>query len=176
MAPQTDRQLKQAFQRGLAAARDPAVEPETGLAVTNLRSPWLHQRCEVCHHSFRPDDPVLVDGRKVRHAGNGLNCHNGAVDPEPEAEAIDAFYRGLYKAWPPPEDAPGLRLKPGHTLLDPPVGRLGRHTCAVCAHTLRPGDTVVICPCRPNAPLCQLAIHRDPLRGLTCWQAWNPGV
>jgi hypothetical protein len=35
---------------------------------------------------------------------------------------------------------------------------------------------VIFCPCQPGSPLCLVAIHRDPVHGLHCWEDWNPGA
>ncbi len=45
--------------------------------------------------------------------------------------------------------------------------------CAVCGHTFRPGDQVVICPCDPVSPRCRAAVHRDLLKQIHCWELWQ---
>ena len=55
---------------------------------------------------------------------------------------------------------------------------LSAPVCVQCAHTFRPGEMVVICPCQPapapGAVRCGKAIHRDPAAGLPCWEGWQP--
>lgn len=178
--------LRHDLQRGEAEALDPvnAEAVEGGRAVTTLQSRWLHRLCPVCGHTFRPGDEVDVapDGT-VRHDGGLLPCavgHDPDDDHSPARESAPAeladFFTGLHESWPPPDDLPVRRLEEGDSLLDPPIHGFRRHTCAVCAHTLRPLDHVIICPCSPDRPLCAVAIHRDLLRGLHCWSAWDPGA
>src|SRR5205085_2866290 len=85
-----------------------------------------------------------------------------------DSTSAAAFYLGLDESWPPPATLPVRRLelgtKVGDLLLAPAVSGFRRHRCAICGHTLRPHDQVVICPCRPEQPMCILAIHRDPDR------------
>jgi hypothetical protein len=171
--------LRRELERGVAEAMDPvnAVAVQGGRAVTTLRSHWLHQYCRVCGHTFRTGDEVLIetDGT-VRHQSALLPCAGGkSVTPLEPAEAA-AFFRGLDEAWPPPRDLPVHRLEEGDPLLTPPFAGFRRHVCAVCGHTLRLHDHVVLCPCSPQRPICRIAIHRDPLHGLHCWEAWNPGA
>ncbi len=170
------------FSQGEAAAADPENREAVlgGRAVTNLRSRWLHLRCDICGHSFRNGDAVEVglDG-KVSHASKELPCNGGDFAMTPDVVEAGEFFEGLDEAWPPPAGLCVKRLEQGSpqgdVLLAPPVAGFRRHRCAVCGHTFRPLDQVVICPCRPHDPMCILAIHRDPVRGLNCWEAWNPG-
>jgi len=48
-----------------------------------------------------------------------------------------------------------------------------RAVCRVCGYTFREGDQVVVCPCYPDDPKCQAAVHRDLLRQLHCWDIWK---
>lgn len=133
---------------------------------------------KVCMHTFRLGDEVHIaeDTRTVRHSSALLPCsHQAGVIHEPEHE-MRAFFAGLDEAWPPPQHIPIVRLESGHPLLAPPYRGFHRSTCAVCGHTFRLHDHVLICPCSPNSPLCQTAIHRDTLHGLHCFEAWNPGT
>ncbi len=170
--------LKKEFYKGLNAALDPLNEDiTTGEAITTLRSHWLHLLCSVCGHTFRPDDPVHIDEHRVaRHAGSVLGCAKEQPHEAASGAEIEDFFRGLHQGRPRHTQAAGERLAGKHPLLAPPRNGFKRHTCAVCGHTLRPGDTVVTCPCRPGQPMCLVAIHRDPVRGLNCWSVWNPGV
>jgi hypothetical protein len=174
--------LLESFREGEEAAADPENQEVVagGRASTNLRSRWLHLRCELCGHTFRVGDAVEVGAdRKARHASEELPCSGGTFSKLPDATEAAAFFAGLDESWPPPAKLPVRRLEPGtptgDSLLAPPVSGFRRHRCAVCGHTLRPHDQVVICPCFPEQPMCILAIHRDPVRSLNCWEAWNPG-
>jgi hypothetical protein len=66
-------------------------------------------------------------------------------------------------------------LTADHPLARRPAPPFRRMTCMFCAHTFRPGETVIICPCSPGAPQCDAAVHRDPSRGLVCWESWHSG-
>lgn len=167
-----------AFEAGLAQAADPAnaVSAAGGTAVTTLQSRWLHLPCPRCRHTFRLGDEVDVDrDGGARHRPSVRICRRDeAGEARTDAEAAE-FFKGLEQTWPPPPGLPVRRLALGDALLAPAYAGFRRHTCAVCGHTLRPGDAIVRCPCSPSAPVCQVAIHRDPVQGLHCWDAWNPG-
>ncbi|NEO75337.1 hypothetical protein [Moorena sp. SIO4G3] len=176
----TSLNLRKAFDQGVAVAIDPANNvaiQQGGEAITTLNSYWLHQRCPVCSHTFRLGDEVYIaEDRTVRHNNALLPCAQGnATGSEPSPET-SAFFAGLDTAWPPPKDMPIVRLEAGHELLAPPLAGFQRHTCVVCGHTLRLNDHVVICPCSPHKPLCRIAVHRDLIHGLHCFDAWNPGA
>jgi hypothetical protein len=167
-----------AFEAGLAEAADPANAASVagGHAVTTLRSRWLHLPCPLCRHTFRLGDEVDLGSDGVARHGPAVRVcgRRDACAVRSDAEAAE-FFTGLEETWPPPPGLPVRRLALGHPLLAPPYAGFRRHTCAVCGHTLRPGDAIVRCPCSPSAPVCQVAIHRDPVQGLHCWDAWNPG-
>jgi hypothetical protein len=172
--------LRTAFNRGVAVAIDPAnneVIASGGQGITTLNSYWLHQRCSVCSHTFRLGDEVYITEEKiVQHNSALLPCAQGNLSESDPASGISRFFAGLEAAWPPPQDLPIVRLEAGHELLAPPLAGFQRHTCAVCGHTLRLNDLVVICPCSPHQPLCRIAVHRDLIHGLHCFDAWNPGA
>jgi len=178
--PLTPPQLRTAFYKGVAVARDPdnnrAIQ-QGGQGTTTLNSYWLHQKCPVCAHSFRVGDQVdITEDGTVRHNSALLPCtQNHRLSSELSQETSE-FFAGLDAAWQPPEDIPMVRLEPGDELLAPPLANFQRHTCAVCGHTLRRHDCVVICPCSPNQPLCRIAVHRDLIHGLYCLEAWNPSA
>ncbi|MCP4696644.1 MAG: hypothetical protein GY862_07330 [Gammaproteobacteria bacterium] len=169
-------QLNTEFQRGITAALDPvnAQADQKGHAVTTLHSPWLHSHCQTCGHTFRPGDEVFIfpDGR-ILHDSGLLPCKGQSSEAAIQSEAAGDFFQGLDAAWPPPKDLPVVRLEQGSRLLAPPYAGFKRHTCAVCGHTFRLHDMVIICPCQPRAPMCQVAIHRDPLHNLHCWSLWG---
>lgn len=173
-------QLRGLFEQGMAAAADPinnnAIQ-QGGAATTTLNSSWLHQKCSICTHTFRLGDEVEIRSQDmILHNTAMLPCAEmGAVEPVAHAEST-AFFRGLDEAWPSPSDVPVVRLETGHRLLAPPRGGFQRHSCVVCRHTLRLHDHVVICPCSPDDPQCRAAVHRDPLHGLHCLEAWNPSA
>lgn len=179
-----ERAGEQAFRAGLEAGLAGKEEPrrKSGAAdpdgeTTTLRSRWLHRRCPVCGHSFRPGDRVrsTASGETV-HAMPGL-CQSGdgdaaTVGRRDEAQR-DAFFTGLERACPLPTDVPVRRLAEGHPLLAPPAPGLPRHACRVCGHTFRPGELVVVCPCQPDEPRCRAAVHRDHVNQLWCWDEWQ---
>jgi hypothetical protein len=180
--------VREAFARGIASGRDPmnATALSGGVGVTNLRSPWLQRPCARCSHTFRRGDRVEVQpGGRFMHAAGTPFCGDdparSPAAPEGEARPIEpatspvrtAFYAGIALALPPPAGAPIVRLDPGHPLLAPAGPAFGRAACAICGHSLRPFDQVVICPCSPEAPLCRSAVHRDPLRLMMCWDDWK---
>ncbi|MEM7350906.1 MAG: hypothetical protein AAF657_08880 [Acidobacteriota bacterium] len=171
------------FHRGVASARDPgnSAALEGGRAVTTLRSEWLHETCSVCAHTFRTGDVVqLLPGGSAAHDSSELPCHGGQRAEQQASKDLSEFFRGLDHAWPPPPDMNIVRLEGKSPLelrlLAGPMGPLGRRTCAVCSHTLRRNDSVILCPCSPRTPVCEVAIHRDPVHGLHCWNDWNPGA
>jgi hypothetical protein len=177
--PNAPPDLRASFDAGVAAALDPvnAAAVTGGRAVTSRRSYWLFDRCPVCQHTFRPGDEVQVaDDRSVRHAMPTLPCAEGKPAPTADPVEAAAFFAGLNSAWPlPTEGACPVRLEAGHELLAEARDGHGRHTCAVCCHTFRLNECVVICPCSPEKPLCGAAIHRDRVQGLHCWESWSPG-
>lgn len=166
--------LKEAFQRGRIRALAPTTNRD-GVYLTSLQSPWLFRDCPVCGHDFRIDDPVFVSGETQIHAGGALDCRDGEPQHSLDPALSAAFLAGLYQAWPQALRSVTQQLQPGHPLLAAPLGRIRRATCAVCGHTLRPGEQVVICPCQPEQPRCRLAVHHDPLRGQTCWSDYAHG-
>jgi hypothetical protein len=172
------RQLRIMVEQGIAAALDPVNDvaiQSGGRATTTLNSFWLHHRCSTCNHTFRLGDQVEVRGDgQVLHCSPLLPCAGGREVEVTSGPETAAFFFGLDEEWPPPEGIPIVRLEVGHPLLAPRFRRLERHTCSVCGHTFRLHDQVVICPCSPHRPLCQAAIHRDPIHGLYCLDAWNP--
>lgn len=180
---------REAFERGALRGRDPessegAREARGGAAVTSLRSSWLGRPCGRCGHTFRRGDGVVVSPeREVIHAWDGaLSCPGevrgaGRVKERGGEQARGderaAFYAGVARAYPPPAELPIVRLAPDHPLVAPSAPVFRRAACALCGHSLRPFDEVVICPCSPDAPLCSGAVHRDPLRTLYCWDEWQ---
>lgn len=169
------RDCHDAFEIGLRAGLDPtnAAAAAGGRAVTSLRSPWLHRLCPRCGHTFRRGDPVdVAPDQSVQHVEDFSPCRSPASMAA--AAVIEAeFFAGVNDGWPPPAGARVERLTAEHVLTRPPTAAFGRRRCAVCAHTLRPQDQVVICPCSPDAPLCSAAVHRDPAHQLHCWDDWQ---
>ncbi|WIM99420.1 hypothetical protein ACTOB_003071 [Actinoplanes oblitus] len=167
------------FVAGLSAPfRPPATETAaSGVATTVLTSWWNHNFCDACGHTFRRGDRVRFAeaGGRPTHLAPATGCP-GAEPPAGEAKEGDAaaFADGLLTAWHPAPDVPVTPLTAGNPLLAPPRGRMPRARCLFCAHTLRREERVVICPCRPAAPRCAAAVHRDAAAGLTCWESWRP--
>jgi hypothetical protein len=178
--PETISLLRDVFERGQAVVKDPFNDTaldQGGVAITTIRSFWLHHRCPSCAHSFRIGDEVhLAPGGRVLHGSPLLPCDGSDSGPLQLSTESPDFFAGLYQTWPPPENLPIIRLDAGSPLLAAPFAGFKRHTCAVCGHTLRVNDHVVICPCSLDAPLCQTAIHCDRINGLSCLESWNPGI
>ncbi|GAA3250371.1 hypothetical protein ACFO1B_40090 [Dactylosporangium siamense] len=172
----TDEEL---FDAGLAGAGE--VRPVTGPVrpgerITTLQSPWHTTYCDGCGHTFRRGDRVRVDqGGAVRHTSSLLSCA-GPADGGVNAEAeVLEFTEGLERTWPVRGELPIRRTEDEPHLLLGPIGGLRRHVCLFCAHTFRPGELVIVCPCQAGARrLCRRAVHRDPSQGLVCWETWSP--
>ena len=96
-------------------------------------------------------------------------------EPRPSPDTAD-FIAGVLAEFPAPPDLPIVLTSDVRGLLAPPDRGFGRNTCLVCGHTFRPAEFVVVCPCRPNAPGCRAAVHRDPVRGLICRENWRAGA
>lgn len=171
-------ELEREFNRGLELAMDPTnrLVVEGGRGITTLHSPWLHKLCPVCRHSFRLDDEVFItEDQIVRHNTALLSCAGKKNQAEnSRTEVTRDFFRGLDEIWPPPKELPVQRLEQGHLLLSDPYAGFQRRKCVICGHTLRLHDVVIICPCQPHDPRCQVAIHRDPAHNLCCWEEWKP--
>ncbi len=171
-------EFQEEFDRGLEAARDEAgtaALDSSETARTTLRSTWFHSVCSRCSHTFRVNDVVRRVNGELVHSGGELNCATEQRSTFDVTPAVREFFAGLDEEWPPPVDVEVTRLEPGHRLLAPPVGAIRRRTCFVCTHTFRSLDQIVICPCSPSEPLCEVGVHRDPVHGLLCLETWNPG-
>lgn len=171
------------FYAGIQSALDPVNEDALqagGTATTSPQSRWFATSCIRCRHSFRLGDTVsrLPDGNVV-HAMHSLPCAERDERQETLVESTgDAsdFYAGVDETWPPPSDVRVIRLTDTDPWVAMPTNAFRRRACVVCGHTLRPMDSVIVCPCSPNQPRCQAAVHRDILHGLLCWEAWNPSA
>jgi hypothetical protein len=169
-----------AFEHGLEAPPGPQLTvylEADGSAVTIGTSWWHTALCTGCGHTFRRGDRVTVDRatRTVRHLNPALRCAVSTPDGGAEASADEAeFSAGLHDAWPISGDLPVARVDDVPGLLAPPVHGFRRPACLFCAHTFRPGELVVVCPCTPLQPRCSSAVHRDPGQGLVCWESWHP--
>jgi hypothetical protein len=171
--------MRIAFEAGLDSARDEAGVSalERGeIAVTSLTAQWLYSLCPQCRHTFRVGDRVKrKPGVGVVHCSPQLDCLGGSPSAmEGGTREITEFFAGLDEEWPPPQDVRVVVLEPGHPLLAPPRAGFRRKSCMVCSHTFRPLDLVVVCPCSPGGPLCEVGVHRDPVHGLACLEMWNP--
>jgi hypothetical protein len=160
------------FYAGETAGRSPSSDAgAAGRAETTTRSPWVLRPCPVCGHTFRSGDTVhrAPDGR-ITHDMPGLRCTEPPANPEPPIpdDLRLAFLTGLRVAWPVAGGRELVCLTAAHRLLAGPP----RYTCPVCLHTLRPGETVVPCPCGRDPERCCVAIHSDPLHQRRCWDAW----
>jgi hypothetical protein len=162
------------LRQGIADGLDPQVADPVnadGTAVTGAPSWWFHTRCRTCGHTFRRGDRVRVDRatRNVVHLEPGLGCAGGPATEEVRETA--EFTEGLLSEW--PADRPVTMLGPDDWRLPLPGAR-SAPGCLYCGHTFREGEHVVICPCRLGSPACGAAVHRDPARGLPCWERWKP--
>ncbi|HET9895630.1 MAG TPA: hypothetical protein VFQ44_11945 [Streptosporangiaceae bacterium] len=179
------------LQYGILLGETPRPEPEDeradGSAVTRLSSWWNHLRCLRCGHTFRRGDSVRVNDRErtVLHLAPVLNC--GIPRPEDAGadEEIAAFREGLRLAWPATQ---GVRLRrlaaDDWRIPKGPDDVREANVCLECGHTFRPGEYVIVCPCRPEQAAgpdgptldagCGRAVHRDPAAGLSCWDSWRP--
>lgn len=184
----------QAFELGQAAAFEwrpddgshgSAGTAGSGETVTTLISWWNHLLCDACGHTFRRGDRVVRDAmtRTVRHLEPTLGCSERAGQASASAsddgdvadpDDLRAFAEGLHKAWPPEIGVPVTHLSPDDWRVRRPPEPLERTRCLYCAHTFRPDEQVVICPCSPQSPVCGAAVHRDPIAGLVCWESWRP--
>lgn len=167
------------FRRGNAMAFDPQPAGRSarvdGEAVTSGMSWWHTRICRTCGHTFRRGDRVLVDAdaATVGHLDPTLGCVGGpAGGPTPVGADVHAFSAALLDAWPVGDGVVVTRTDDTLELLAPPHAGFRRACCLFCAHTFRPGEMVVVCPCRLG--LCHRAVHRDPARGLVCWESWRP--
>jgi hypothetical protein len=171
--------------------------------ITTGKSRWLGTRCETCNQTFRPGDRVQVwADRTVSHLDPALECRREEAAPadddsdetadeapapgsglteaaEVAADDNDMFVAGLDRAWPPANDVPVFRLTRQNWQITTPKSGSTSPVCLGCGHTFRAGDMVIICPCAdagddPRRGFCQLAVHRDPARGLCCWDDWAP--
>jgi hypothetical protein len=188
------------FWRGVDAGQFPAAQGPDGTisaVVTDGKSRWLGTRCGTCNQTFRLGDRVrLAADGAVGHLDPALGCwladlaepaggerpllERGQDPPDSPAGADSGdFTEGLLSAWPPAREAPVFRLSRGDWRVTTPRSGPTSPACPGCGHTFRAGDMVVICPCAgavgdPRREYCQIAVHRDPARGLCCWDDWAP--
>jgi hypothetical protein len=170
--------LDAAVMRGMTMARDPqnaGIRDAHTPRTTSMYSPWYRNVCRVCRHTFRENDLVLphptLPGRML-HADPqaGLVCWSrfqghpvGAAHRRNIPESIRGrFLQGLHTHWHPEGHLQCPVVEPGSPL----VGR----QCPICRHTIRPGDSVVLCPCGRD---CGGVFHQDITRHLTCWDTWS---
>jgi hypothetical protein len=172
------------FEVGVAAAFDPQKYLHgdvIGAALTGVNSWWNHLLCDRCGHSFRRGERVVVTAapRTAHHADLPEECGAdlGSESPAPplaaETAAVADFSDGVEDAW-PSGGIPVRTLAAADWWVTRPPAPMQRTRCLVCAHTLRAGERVVVCPCSPERPECQAVIHRDPAAGLICWETWRP--
>lgn len=169
---------KQEFKLGLSDAMSVSVKVETGQQVTSSRSPWGTLRCRTCRHTFREGDEVQVDADYagagvvgVGHLDPALNCLAEAP-PYADGKDLEEFVAGIGSVWRSTRQT--TVLAQGHPLVAEPPGHGPRQACLLCAETFRVSEVVVICPCGLKPETCLAAVHRDPARGLRCWETWRP--
>jgi hypothetical protein len=170
--------LRERFQAGRRRGLDPTNQATTGAARTTLNADWIGRDCSVCRHTFRFDDLVYVEytetGRieLVRHHTPSLPCSDKVVpEPPPSREVTDRFFAGIDRANPP--EMATVLLHADHPLVAP---RRERQKCRFCGDTFRPLESAIVCPCRPDQPMCQSGLHRDPRRGLLCYDEWTKSI
>ncbi|MFD0272345.1 hypothetical protein ACFVHB_00355 [Kitasatospora sp. NPDC127111] len=181
--------VKAAFNLGELRGRQPGSSGVDGPAPTGRESPWVRtwrppgatrrHPCLVCGHTFRRGDQVYLryDAEhrlvEVTHHMPHLPC-SGLVQQatQTDAQAAADFFRGVDLGDPLPDEVHVTRLMPDDPVLSGPE----HARCFVCAHSLRPFESVVICPCDPADPGCRTSAHQDPARGLTCFEDWQPGL
>jgi hypothetical protein len=172
--------LRARFEAGIRRGRDPvnAAALAGGTARTTLYSDWLKETCQTCWHTFRLGDRVVIDSSAedrppaVRHLDPMLSC-GGEAAPQASPGMAQRLFAAMDRENPPPDGAKVWRLLDGDPLL---AVRRDRRRCGVCRHSLRPLELVVICPCHPTEQRrgkCEYVIHRDPGRGLTCFDDWR---
>jgi hypothetical protein len=170
--------LRTFFARGLAMARDPqnaGITDSSTSRKTSIYSPWYRNVCRVCRHTFREDDLVLphptLPGRMLHEDAHiGLSCWSRfqgcAVETDhlvkmPE-QVRSRFLQGLHTHWHPEAHLQCPVVEKGSPLI--------RRQCPICRHTIRAGDSVVLCPCGRD---CGGVFHQDITRHLTCWDTWS---
>nr|BFE57340.1 hypothetical protein GCM10020063_018660 [Dactylosporangium thailandense] len=172
------------FDAAMHAAMDPQREPVGADVVERFiqETSWWHPHtCTTCGHTFRVGDRVRFERAtgRVRHLDPVLGCWTGSEGrPTPpsatDVDDLKAFLDGIDDTWRVAGNMPVIAADEDAALLEPPLGGLARQVCLHCAHSFRPGELVVVCPCHPQAPECHYAVHRDPGRGLVCWEKWRP--
>jgi len=165
------------FDWGLSAGTgsQKSVIHESGPTVTTGDSWWHTRICTTCGHTFRRGDRVIVQetSGQVQHLQSGLGCAGAdASDAAERGGDVLDFREGMLDAWQPAQDVTVVPAEAVPELLAPPYAGFRRARCLSCAHTFRPGELVVVCPCRQGR--CVRAVHRDPTRGLVCWESWRP--
>jgi len=178
-------QLALGIERGLEPQAVFADDDATGVVTTRSASWWNSLRCKTCGHTFRPGDRVLVDTvrRTAQHLVPGLACGTdpdaggpGAASASADGRERAEFAAGLLKTWSPAVTL--TRIGPADWRLPRPGSGRKAPSCLYCGHTFRPGEYVVVCPCKTalgERPACGSAVHRDPAAGLSCWEKWQPG-
>jgi len=173
--------VEQRFRFGRLRGLDPTNSAD-GPAKTTANSFWVvegRRTCDVCRHTFRVGDTVLVNQRdndqppQVRHHSYELPCSGEIVAGKAiDEESAARFYAAVDDHNPLKEGEIAIRLRPGNALVaDLPL----RARCAGCGHTLRPFEVVVLCPCDIVKPRCRLPVHHDPARGSDCLANWLLG-
>lgn len=162
------------FHEARDEARSLAIQPD-GTSVTTVFCDWLGEPCDGCGHTFREGDRVRADrdadgGRTtIRHLDPLLGCAGGAIAEVEAGEMTTRFHDAVDKAVPPPRRV--KRLLPGDSLLR---FHQERPYCSCCSYTFRPFEVVVRCPCGELD--CDVAFHRDPQRGLLCFDETWPDL
>ena len=176
MKPDERDAMLRRFEEARDEARSQAIQPD-GTAVTTVFCDWFGLPCGGCGHTFREGDRVSVDRdprggpSAVRHLDPLLGCAGGAIAEIKVGEMTTRFHAAVDKAVPPPRNLSVDRLRPGDSLLR---FHEDRSNCYHCSYTFRPYEVVVRCPCGELG--CDIALHRDPQRGLLCFDETWPDL
>jgi hypothetical protein len=182
MCKTTTDDLEHAFARGLAMARDPQnahlLDDPHAPRVTTIYSAWYRTVCALCRHTFREEDRVLPHptrkGSMVHEDPHmALCCWSRLLGQHVDAAYLSTihaqvraqFLQGLNTHWHPDPHVQQIIVEPESPFI--------RRRCPVCRHTIRIGDTVVVCPCGRDG--CHGVFHQDITRHLTCWDTWSRG-
>jgi hypothetical protein len=173
-----------AFLDGYARGRDPEGTDADGTIHSTRRSLWIGSKCDICGHSFRNGDVVLVrhgeDGGPgtVVHRSADFPCADVPVEPCDPGRAsaadstVEQFAAAVARFFPLRPGLAVLRLTDRHCRLAEAYVE-NRRTCMQCGHTVRIGDRIVRCPCGLPKKACTNVVHHDPAQGFPCYMAWT---
>lgn len=162
-----------AFTAGFARGREP--ERESGAVQVTARSLVTGKVCPRCGHSFRIGELVMIGGLEndTLTAEHADGCPSAAVRATPREREVQHTFTAVLKALFPSE-AGGSPSRLNAKCLGLGLAyHPHRRRCMLCAHTLRIGERVVLCPCGRDPVACGNSLHDDPARGLDCLTTWR---